>query len=535
LHTTNNLIIKKFVSFGPEIEGYAPLAEHTARIFRDLFSEYTAECPADICEAARPSIFQEAKSFFDFVKEFHADQSYDVRLSILDYPFQNRALGAFFGGELARCKRYILKKIGSENADYTTSLAWDMRCTTLCQTRTLGYLPRYLIREKISQFKEIVTRKVEKPDPNKLNLIRSLVWNELQKTEVPQGILGEPKIRDDIIRESVILELKHTASTTQTVSSGGKLEDARSYLQKIRENKWIFPIRDLNTFEITGYTPIISIGDDSGDINLSSVLFWFSCQITLNFLIRRRLWKHKLHYFPILIGKKEFHIDNLLDCGLVTINEPGKARILVKSMSAFSWVMVPAAKISQKVLSKAREHKAGLELGSHDWHHTKRISGESPESAFMYSRRTGKLHDNIIMGYMDWTEATDRMTKMAGIAHLQSFWAYIRFPKIYGELILTIIREPQPVREELVIHNQDTDPEIICWKGTINEGFMMGNQMTKTILHLSHLSQRALAEKYLNSKGIVVKRTDPNQNIRRAARQIYRRIESSVLTRVRKR
>ena len=185
--------------------------------------------------------------------------------------------------------------------------------------------------------------------------------------------------------------------------------------------------------------------------------------------------------------------------------------------------------MSQKVLASIKEHRAGLELGSHDWHHTKRISGESPESRFMYDPARGRLHNNIIMGYMDWTEATDRMLKMVGIAHLQSFWGYTGFPEKYGQLIMAIIREPQKVSETLTIFSPDEDPIRLKWEGSINEGFMMGNQMTKSILHLSHLSQRQYAEKYLANNKVYLRRTANSATVRRGMPRIDRGIESALL------
>jgi len=534
LHTTNNLIVKKFTSFGPEIVQYGDLAEQTARIFRDLFSEYIAFTRSDIIAEAQPAIYEEAKDFFNLVKKTHGDSRFEVRKGFLTYNFKNRALGSFFGTELRRCAQYIDRKLSTENADYTTSLAWDLRCTTLCQTRTLGYLPYYLVREKSAEFKQIVTQPVMAVPKDRLEIIRKTVYDELKLSNIKFGLLRYfPEEYKDLIKKSVSLEVKYTASASHTVSEGGKPEDARSYLDVIRRNKIAIPIRDLDTFEITGFTPILGANamDDEGGINISSILFWFSLQMSLNFLIRRRMWPSDLgHYFFFRDTEgKEIHEDKLLDCKLIVINEPGKARMLVKSMSMLNWVLIPASKISQKVLAEIPEHRAGLELGSHDWHHTKRISGESPESRFMYDSARGRLHKNIIMGFMDWTEATDRMKKMIGIAHLQGFWGYIQFPEKYGQLVMALIRLPQLVSEEILVAHPDEEPSILKWTGTINEGFMMGNQMTKTILHLSHLSQRNIVEKYLNSKGIEVRRTPKEAKLRRSVARIDRSIESSVL------
>lgn len=525
LHTINNLLIKKFEAFGPEITGYGQLAEQTARLFRDLFSEYMARSIRDILPEATPPVFKECKDFFNYVKQNHDHKSRDKRISILDYKFCNRSLGSFFGTEFRRCKSYIDKRLAETQQDYTASIAWDFRSTILCQTRTLGYLPYHLMREKAHEFWAMVSRPVERPDPNKLNAIKCCVYDELSINDIPVNCLRKKGQYHEIIKDSVKIELKYSASVTKTVSAGGKPEDARNYLAVIRNEKIIIPIRNLDTFEITGYTPLLKGAiDDEGVINLSSILFWLSLQIAINFSAKRGLWRAEDYYDLGPITDEDF-----LNSELICVNEPGKARMLIKSMSVLNWFLTPAGKISQKILGKCPDHKAGLELGSHDWHHTKRISGESAEARFMYDPGSGRLKKSIIMGYMDWTEATDAMVKRVGIAHLQAFWGYIGFPEDYGKLILTIIREPQPVTETLMFKDIGEEPERLTLKGTINEGFMMGNQMTKTILHLSHFSQRNFVEKYLNSKNIAVKRS-PQGLRRRDISRLNRKMESSELS-----
>jgi hypothetical protein len=454
-------------------------------------------------------LFKEAKDFFNYVKEKHENADMSVRLSILNFKFKNKSLGRFFGTEFRRLRDYISRKLSEGLLDYTRSLAWDYRMTMLCQTRSLGYLPYYLVREKAREFWKNVSTKQPPLKELRSRQIKKLVFDELSINKVERNLLAyDRKTYEQKISDTVRLELKFSASTTQTVTTGGKPEDARVILQEIRNHQVKIPIRNLDSFQITGFTPMLSsIVEDAESVNISSILFWFSLQTMINRLTSDGKWPPG-NLFSLPSSLKMFE-DDIFRCILICINEPGKARMLVKSMSNFNWFLTPAAKICQGVLKDLPDHKAGLSLGSHDWQHAKRISGESAEAMFMYDRDTGTLKPNIIMGFLDWEVATDAMQREIGISHLLSFWGYVGFPEKYGQIIAVALLQEQPVKEFISEEDENGDFNRITKHGTIKEGFMMGNQMTKTVLHLSHVSQRNLVEKYLNHKGIQVKRSAP--------------------------
>jgi hypothetical protein len=326
-------------------------------------------------------------------------------------------------------------------------------------------------------------------------------------------LAGNKVDTEELITESVNLELKYAASARTNFSDGGKPEDARFYLQLIRENGWVVPIRDLDTFGVIGMTPKIDREVENNDdgINLSSILFWFSLQNMLNWCLQRRLLetqKGKGFYFPFKYKNGRLFDCDVMKAIIILVNEPGKGRILVKSESMLNWFLVPGSKMCQKVLAHHTDHKAGLEMGSHDWVHGKRVSGDSMESNFMFDGLSGKIKQSIYSVYTDWTEATDGMKKRIGIAHLRGLFEYSGFPRMYGVLIQIMIREPQNVSEVIRITHSDDyeDTESFKWEGKIKEGFMMGNQMTKTLLHLAHVSERGVSEMVLNKFGIKVQR-----------------------------
>jgi len=522
LHTVNGLLIKKFQSFGPELVGYKALATQTAGVFRDLIREYSADAREDL---QGPSLYEEMKDYFNFVKEWHGHKDYDKRTEFLDYKFQNASLGRFFGRELRALKLFILGHLSDGLGDYSESIAWDYRCITICQTRNIGYLPPFKKREVSKRYREIVSRRPASLSLERKNMIQDLVVKELRRAGIPTSYSKESEFDlNSIIEQSVRMELKPSANVDFTSSMGGNVEAARLLLQKARTNRWQAPVRCLESFKILSYTPRIrdDIKVEENVYNLSSAIFWFSLQNCINHLVAKGVWKNEKDYYPFIKKggcednpKDHEIIENFMDAQIIDIDEGGKLRKLVKCNAAYNWMLAPGSKISQKVLAQMPDHTAGLEAGAHDWVFTKRIGGTSDESGFLYDRN-GKIKDRSMLGYMDWTEATDMMWRRVGIAHLQSFFQYIKFPWKYGILIMTLIREPQRVKEihQLTITPDGPERETIQWNGYIREGFPMGMRMTKTILHLAHVSERAFAETFLEQEGIKINRYCKNIDFR---------------------
>jgi len=238
LHSINGLLIKKFMAFGPECVSYKVLAEQTALLYRDFILDYGSGSRSEIPLYAQGSIFEDCKKFFNYVKENHEHHDYEYRVSILDYQFENRSLGRFFGQEFMRLKKRINARVNQGLGDYTQTLAWDYRCVETCQTRNLGYLPAWKARENDLAWRKKVDREPEPITQETDNLIREAVRQELRLGGVPPDMLsGEKAVTDKLVNESVLLELKYAASARTNVSAGGKPEDARQLIHLIRKKQ----------------------------------------------------------------------------------------------------------------------------------------------------------------------------------------------------------------------------------------------------------------------------------------------------------
>jgi hypothetical protein len=297
-------------------------------------------------------------------------------------------------------------------------------------------------------------------------------------------------------------ELKLTASLKSTLKEGGKLEDARKLLRMAKLEKWKIPKRDLRTGAITGFTDLIT--DDSwsekGVLNLASTLFWLSLQISTNFLCIHK-WMDEQWYYPMYVGSKEWYEKDLNHAKLIGIDEPGKLRMLIKTNSLLNWAIGPGSKLIQKGLATHKDHRAGLEMGAQDWNLNKRISGESNESNFLYDR-AGFLKPTSHAGQTDWSSASDLLSKMKGFQMVKTYMLFTGFPEYYGRIILNLTKLPLQVLETNYLSNGELefkDENMYTFK----EGFMMGLQLTKAYLHLTHVYCEGLAAMHLEKHGFV--------------------------------
>jgi hypothetical protein len=513
LHTLNGLLIKKFIAFGPEIVGYRDIADQTARLFRDLVSDYLL--PAKESGGVfidQPSVYVQTKELLKLCKMTFHRSSLKERIRWLETKFESRSLGSFFGTEFRRLLNTISGYLAQMLSDYTESPSWVFRCTVFSQTRVLGYLPEHVAEVKRHQYRVTVNRAPKSPGPQRLKTIYLAVHNHLHKSDIPSDVLNTQGQYDDIIFNAinnVAVEIKQNASTDHTVREGGKIEDARKLINRALDSHWKIPVRNFDTHEIVEYLDIMQI--DTEHESWSRAIFWISYQLVLNYWIKLGKWP-SLDFF--MLGDEDYHEDILL-AKILHVSEPGKERNLTKSKASFAWFLTPAGKLCQSLLANLPEHKAGLEMAAHDWMHTRRISCESEESGFIYNHETLKLNDDIVHSFKDWTESTDFIGKYIGLIHLKALFTFVGFPRKYGELVLRTISAPQPVEEVCVRRigtfdsSEITEDYYVEYKGHIREGFMMGNPITKTILHLVHISELEIILCYLKEKGIQIERGYP--------------------------
>jgi hypothetical protein len=506
IHTLDGLIVKKLLAFAPETVRYQDFAQISAYLFRDLFEEYSRIPLANgnyIFVPYEKSIVTEIKNYCNNVKEtFHHMSNRERRYSWLDFKFDNPSLKRFFSSEHRDLKAMIHSKFQA-GQDYTTSLVFIYRCTCLVQTRGLGYLPESIAVIKQQQFRDSITRKFEKIEPSIARFNYAAVQQELQDHHVPYNLLNlkEKDVEEnqaDMIHSaisSIGLTLKPSASIHHYVREGGKLEDARQLIRLAVTNKWEIPVFDLKEHKLLEK---FCLTEDPTVEGFCRPLFWLSYVIITNFLSEHL----KIEKYNLVLENGELYEPDPFGTVIIHISEMFKERNLTKTTGFLTWFLTPASKVLQQVLSTLPEHRAGLTEGNHEWRHQKRISALSEESSFMYDGKTEAIRSDIIHSFKDWTESTDYISKAVGWSLLKGLMDFIGFPKFYQRALQLSITIAQPVTECVRIRRDGEEQESIDFNGFISEGFMMGNPITKTILHLVHVSEKQFMLNYLSSKGI---------------------------------
>jgi hypothetical protein len=512
LHTINAFILKKMMAFGPELGYYRQLAHETAVFYVELLKDYVQPVTFNLSSGIvyePQGLYTELKEFGNFVKmSFHKPLRED-RIEWLKYNPKNRAFKFMFGSVLKRCLSLVESEWFDSKNDYSLSPAFMFRAITMSQNRGMGYLPDALAECKRVAFRATVNREPERLPTYRVNLLYSAMQNYLHSggLEIKTLINPKQKAKDQAkaIKASVEVPLKGTASVDTYVKNGGKLEDARLLLLHAREYAWKIPIRNLETNEIESFLIVEQSYDDNEDP--SRILFWISYQLFLNY------WSDYDSSFKIS-WKYEFYMDGikfqpkLMDAKILHISEPSKERNLTKSHACLAWLLTPAAKMLQTALAFIPEHAAGLMESSHDWRHLKRISSESEESWFLHDPKTGKPVPGYSHIFKDWTESTDYIGKHVGYIHCKALMDYVAFPQCYKQLVLKTIVEPQPVTEVVHFRNYESleEENPIVWKGFIRDGFMMGNPLTKPILHSVHCTELEISRQFLEKREVFLKR-----------------------------
>jgi hypothetical protein len=503
LHTVTGMMVKRMLCFGPEISNYYRIADQTARVFRDLLQEYLTP----VGQVAERPLYAELKERMQMCKaSFHAPRP-EVRTSWLTKPWKSKSVGAFFGSEFNSLAK-LVDGSREECCDYSLSVAWISRCGLFTQTRVVGYLPETIAVEKAKEYRNSVARAPAEPADEDLSLIMMSVWRRLEESDLKPNILveGIDDARLNKVMASATLHLQGSASVDHTLREGGKLEDARLLIQKARTHNWVTPIRDLHSGRITRH-----IGAPEGNEDSSSFIFWTGLQLVVNHWVQRGLLEAE-YYHPYWEdeGKQLLYSPDVMRAIIVHINESGKMRNLTKSSAALAWALQPGASILQELMAYLPEHEAGMTRSAQDWIHTKRIDGSSEEAHWIYDSVSGKRNPDVFQVFKDWKESTDWIGKRIGIAHLRALMSYVGFPYWYGRVIQITAREPQAVTEDISIWYKTDETEDnptgyveerYTHRGVISEGFMMGNPVTKVVLHLVHTSELSVSEEFVKRRG----------------------------------
>jgi len=135
----------------------------------------------------------------------------------------------------------------------------------------------------------------------------------------------------------------------------------------------------------------------------------------------------------------------------------------------------PFAHMGLKVLEAMPSSESGVGAANHSWNFFKRLSHKNPSASFIFN-------DDIQTSVLstDWSSATDYCDPIIAGAMLNRLCYLLGVPNWYRETMLFALTAPLQV-ETL---NRDGCP---IDKFYTKRGVLMGDPVTKTVLHLHHL------------------------------------------------
>jgi len=250
--------------------------------------------------------------------------------------------------------------------------------------------------------------------------------------------------------DSAKISLSDSGEFFTKTDSGGKLEAARQILSV----NPVIPEIDLHTGLETGkiLTPDSPIGER---------LFHWSCG---TFRDRTKVYEK-----------------NCMSCRISLVAELGKYRTITVSTLQHAVLLHPFSHMGLKILEALPSSESGIGAANHAWNFFKRMSHKNPSASFIFDK-------NIETSVMstDWESATDYCDPYIAGAMLNRWMHLLGIPKWYRETVCFALTAPRQVE---TLDRRGAPIE----KFYTRRGVLMGDPVTKVVLHLHHLVGRRIA------------------------------------------
>jgi hypothetical protein len=321
----------------------------------------------------------------------------------------------------------------------------------LSQTRASGIPPRAIydrtLEKTISILKTPSSREL-------LNLVEGPLGRAVDHLYSDLLIrIGGSEKRDGFfshVVKSAKISLSDSGEFFTKTNFGGKLEASR----RILKSNPVIPEIDLHTGGKTG-----RLLDHESPIG--ERLFHWAC--------------------GMFTDRKAVYSNNSMSCRISLVAELGKYRTITVSTLQHAILLHPMSHMGLKILEAFPSSESGIGAANHAWNFFKRLSHKNPSASFIFN-------DNIETSVMstDWSQATDYCDPGIAGAMLNRFLYRLGVPTWYRQTVLFALTGPRQV-ETLDRTGCPTS------KFYTSRGVLMGDPVTKVVLHLHHLVGRRIA------------------------------------------
>jgi hypothetical protein len=347
---------------------------------------------------------------------------------------------------------------------------------TLSQTRGSGTPPALVLLHSKRKF----LRSVQEAPPEMTRTQRDLVSVALDDV-----ISGIPDHVFTGLETKARVTVTGAACWEHSRSEGGTAQAILDIMSKYSDGRGI-PIRDLDTGEITSWHT-----KEQFD-SIGTAVFW-SC----------------LHEV-LQVSPEE-----LAEVSLTLVKEPGKARVVTKGRAALKIVLDTVSKICSYPLKKGLESSAsGMGRSNHGWNLFKDMFGEELYPVIFNEDLTRRITDpyaehvqiltfweDVFFSSTDYQEATDRLVHQFARIAAQKWMRKCGIPPLLRGIVMAVCYRPRkiyftgtgPLKDIGLPVEGDT--RVV----TLYRGVLMGDPLTKVVLHLANVAARQLGQSLTDS------------------------------------
>jgi len=322
----------------------------------------------------------------------------------------------------------------------------------LSQTRASGVPPRSLYDKTLERTKEILTtpsdkiafETIQKPLCEAVDHVYSDLLTRLGPTELRDAFFQK-------VSDQSKISLSDSGEFFHPTNEGGKLEAARIVLQANPE----VPEVNLQDGSLTGR---MLTAENSAQ---GERLFHWSCG---KFRDRKTLYDN-----------------NSMSCRISLVAELGKYRTITVSTLQHAVFLHPLSHMGLKILEAFPSSESGIGAANHSWNFFKRLSHKNPSASFIFREDV----ETVVMS-TDWKNATDHCDHYIAGAMFNRLFSQLGLPTWYRQMAHFALCAPRQV-ETLDRNGVPVD----CF--FTKRGVLMGDPVTKVILHLYHLVGRRMS------------------------------------------
>nr|UYL95394.1 MAG: RNA-dependent RNA polymerase [Tonghua Narna tick virus 4] len=316
----------------------------------------------------------------------------------------------------------------------------------MSQTRASGVPPRAVYDRTIAKTKAILTTPSSKE-------LYQLVSGPLTRSvdHFYSDLLIRLKGEDlrnlffESVAKSAKISLSDSGEFFTTTDKGGKLERSRIVLQTNPEIREV----DLHTGLHTGKV-LTASNSKQGE----------------------RLFHWALNAFR---DRQNVYNNNCMSCRISLVAELGKYRTITVSTLQHALLLHPFSHMGLKILEAIPSSESGIGAANQAWNFFKRLSHKNPSASFIFNEKIEtSVHST------DWESATDYCDPYIAGAMLNRFCYLLGVPQWYRETMLFALTGPRQVE---TLDRNGAPIEVFY----TSRGVLMGDPVTKIVLHLHHL------------------------------------------------